>query len=1756
MGQIKRNVWLFGFLAIGACYFLFGEELRASVHNMLLIPEVEDKDIFPTEASIGRKLLYYKYDVDDLLEFSSPPESMKGIKHVNDPKEAEGIKVIPRSNLEEKSARSLKRNKRETRRGKKFSWELSINASKHGDAEIPIKSEAKESFQSKPNEYLDMAVHLKGAGPDKSYEKLHEAWESLGSIMDKLYREDLEELNKKPDTSVLVNTEATSSGLNKNLKTGSKPNGTENLKPLEVIGNKVQIDKHPNKSLQVAEKSREPKLFFGLLNFGGNSENPPLEEGSGMVFEDESLKNNISTENQSEVSVKDSNPTKIPAFISSSAVSKQGITKRFGVQESILEEPTVFSVDESVKDKETNFSISPEMKDAIETSNLLDIPPGITSTVADSPLTSDQLKEFCISLLSKVQKHPKSGDELPNFNESSDSITTEIAVTTEVKSARPEMSTEVTTQPSNREMGFIASLLHRITGGRFRQISDEIDTKPDSVTNLTISPNEALDMHGNLSKEELIASKEPDHTEFENLVTERDEDVLTIANCKNFFQRMQRDAVFSKPNLLDILNNPMLLNQDPSEFNITEIKEETQIRKVKVAFDPTKDITMDILFPTSTSNLKDVDLLDIEPTEGKTPEESFDEESLTTRIVGKVFEDARQSKSTYGNNIISLDIKEDSWNGTLDNSNMQDLVEKKKLTTPISESEIFISKLTTEVVADDVHSTEVVADDVHSTEVVADDVHSTEVVADDVHSTEVVADDVHSTEVVADDVHSTEVVADDVHSTEVVADDGNSVLTDKSLESSTDTSRFFGGLLNVGSGERGIQDFDSTTQDIFGSNRSFFSFLNFGSGETELDEVLSVDEKETATLHSTEEPKIVGDAFGFESDDQIKEEIVSQSVDKNHTDKLMDRIHEISSFIQSTQKSFNEHDLNQHENRNESQDIDELEISEQKTSTSLEEVLGDGNVDDRRFWNVLNLFGSGDGRELSETSIIPETSNIPTFDPNESLSLDELDDCDPESNCTQTNVETPLVFHPTRNETESGILKKDEESFNETGQSSEFRTDIPSESSKIKSSSEIESVFENEDIFKNTTPEPFLHFEEDCDENHDDLTEPFSLGPSSEVTTALTDQPRFFFDGSGAGGLFDRGNATINLVQEIESSTLTSEKKFNESGQSSVFLQNQDGFSSGAFEIEASSELESVFKNDPLMNSTFEPFDHLEEDCDKDHADLAEPFSLSPSTEVTTLSKNQQRFFFDGSGVGSLFGSDNATINFVQEPVLSSEPPSRRRGARLDDLPEMPWLEGMDEQIPEGKQPTNFVTSENSVIDSFDNTRLESNDRSSHSDENKIEISRDLASTISFNVDKELDKFGPNIEFEDGHEVVPKTTPKTLTTSSSSVYPKARATGSTQKLCNSASECNVLLNERCISVEGQGFCDCGRSFIRHPKTKKCEAPVVLETSLKLPSEEFHQDLYDKSSDLFLRKRLESIETILIVLSEEIRDTITAIDVAFSKGSLIVHWKLTLASEGNESISEIIQEVDSNLEEALKDEETLERVPLNTENALLLSVSNINQCEKKELNYCSLGADCIPDEDRGFKCRCKEGYLDNSRSPMYPGEICIEVCPPNFCGENGFCEQTGDGRRHCLCNSWHIGDRCEISGIVLISSFAAVNLFIILVVVFVICCLKRRRRRRRYYGNNQIMFQPPQEFGQMDQASPRLTAAVALDDLGPTKVSKYMSINTPRFMNPDIRITSPSIVGSSLSYDYDSTFDRTPSAEVKVDPPQYDNVPKV
>lgn len=72
----------------------------------------------------------------------------------------------------------------------------------------------------------------------------------------------------------------------------------------------------------------------------------------------------------------------------------------------------------------------------------------------------------------------------------------------------------------------------------------------------------------------------------------------------------------------------------------------------------------------------------------------------------------------------------------------------------------------------------------------------------------------------------------------------------------------------------------------------------------------------------------------------------------------------------------------------------------------------------------------------------------------------------------------------------------------------------------------------------------------------------------------------------------------------------------------------------------------------------------------------------------------------------------------------------------------------------------------------------------------------------------------------------------------------------------------------------------------------------------------------------------------------------------------------------------------------------------------------------------------------------------------------------------------------------------------------------------------RYRQSRFYDQNRVRFQPTgTELGRFT-ASPRLADAIAMGDVGPTKASKYMAISTPMRNTPDIRLTSPSILGGS------------------------------
>ncbi|GIY66909.1 uncharacterized protein CEXT_506761 [Caerostris extrusa] len=533
-----------------------------------------------------------------------------------------------------------------------------------------------------------------------------------------------------------------------------------------------------------------------------------------------------------------------------------------------------------------------------------------------------------------------------------------------------------------------------------------------------------------------------------------------------------------------------------------------------------------------------------------------------------------------------------------------------------------------------------------------------------------------------------------------------------------------------------------------------------------------------------------------------------------------------------------------------------------------------------------------------------------------------------------------------------------------------------------------------------------------------------------------------------------------------------------------------------------------------------ETMEHTESISENFSSEISES---SATTRAETIIPEERSFIgnlFLGSGAGGLF-DDNSEINLVEEvekttlspkeTLPSPVSPDSRRQSRLDDL---------NFEVRPVEQTDNPVQTQD-VSDVFNDTPPSSKDETLTPSRKEITDDGNEPGQIFEQASSEQTSIS---ETRKPFKIVQETTVtdgifSTLSSTPFDFDGRPKTTASVIRYCRSAKECDSRLNERCVTLEGQGVCECGRAFIRHPRTRVCEAPIVLRTSMRLPSEVFHRDLKDRSSHRFKKLRKDAIATMWVLLQEDptLYSSVASVDVAgFEKGSLVVHWELVLAANENESISEVVQLVDEDIKEAFKDEELLKKAPLNVENAMLLSVSNdINPCEKKELNYCNKDAECIRDDSRGFKCQCKEGYLDYSRNRMYLGEICVATCPKDYCGDNGYCELRGNGQKQCLCNGWYFGEKCEISGILVISGFAALNVVIIIVVLGAVC-----------------LAEDGDEQGFMET---------------------IRSISTPLHPNPSIQIISPSF-GSSLSYDYDSTFDRTPSVAVSMEPPKYDSVP--
>ncbi|GIX90316.1 uncharacterized protein CDAR_506861 [Caerostris darwini] len=1412
-----------------------------------------------------------------------------------------------------------------------------------------------------------------------------------------------------------------------------------------------------------------------------------------------------------------------------------------------------------------------------ERTSPFDSPFAATTIKPESPFTSEQLREFCVRLMGGIGKSSRSVDESSKFDGSGDldSLEEKDKISTDVPSVRPEVSTEVTVKPNSQRVGLFANLWNRLTGGRFRRLNHDIDMNMDTGEDSSISEEKGI-FQG------LSSTESGSNQNVENLVTE-DDSVLTVSDCETFFNVMKRDAIFTKPNLLDILINPHLLNIDTDEFNFTEIKDE-QMRFLSEGPDSEETVIEAItLLPISEKELRNFHLSSTEVANDQFSDEFLIQKEEITESSNKIFKDSFSDSPLTSSDVASSIAQESFDSGTMDKSKIKNLMKENE------NSETSFTERSSTLLNEQI---------------------------------------------------STQVTSEIKKS---LSQSNLDIITERLSEASTKMDSRIFGWLNLGSGNAEIQELDKlSTQKMDEIEEASFhpDLINFGSGDGELTDRFSIDEQHTTT-DSNIEPRVLGGIFEFENDiserevttkpkdPPIKEfSTLGPSMSKSDEDI-------IKAFEEQEHPSENEHVVQE-------KNTEIRLVSEDQTSSI--DTVNDEELN-RRFIGLPNFFGSGDGRALIEEPDHGNCSDValppfPVYDDgsqsisnftetpllvgpltNEiisNVSIYEKDRHDLEeyyyNEFTQTQSDNIEDFSKMKSTLASKMdpnydfYQEHEDSdvkihLKETMEHTESISEDSDVKIHLKETMEhTESIFEDSDV-KIHLKETMGHTESISEDSDVKIHLKETMGHTESISEDSDVKIHLKETMGHTESISEDSDVKIHLKETMEHTESISEDSDVKIHLKETMEHTESISEDSDVKIhlkETMEHTESISEDSDVkihLKETMEHTESISEDSDvkihlKETMKHTESISESSTTTRTETVIPEERSFignlFLGSGAGGLF-DDNSEINLVEEiekTTFSPVPSPGRRGARFHDewpielfeidatatqketlpspvspdsrrqsrLDDLPFEVRPAEQV---EQTDNPVQTQD-VSDVFNETPPSSKDetltpsrKEITDDGNEPGQMFEQASSEQTSI-SETRKLFKNVE----ETTVTDGIFSTLSSTPFNFDGRPKTTASVIRYCSSAKECDNRLNERCVTLEGQGVCECGRAFIRHPRTRVCEAPIVLRTSLKLPGEVFHRDLKDPSSHRFKKMSKDAIATMWVLLQENptLYSSVASVDVSgFEKGSLVVHWELVLVANDNESISEVVQLVDEDIQEAFKDEELLKKAPLNVENAMLLSVSNdVNPCEKKELNYCSKDAECIRDDHRGFKCRCKEGYQDYSRNRMYMGEICVATCP-DYCGDNGYCELRGNGQKQCLCNGWYFGEKCEISGILVISGFAALNVVIIIVVLGAVCLCRRRRRQARFYGNNQVMFNPDHELNNFGPVSPRVTNTIALDEGGPAKSSKYRSISTPLHPNPSIQIISPSF-GSSLSYDYDSTFDRTPSVAVSMEPPKYDSVP--
>lgn len=284
------------------------------------------------------------------------------------------------------------------------------------------------------------------------------------------------------------------------------------------------------------------------------------------------------------------------------------------------------------------------------------------------------------------------------------------------------------------------------------------------------------------------------------------------------------------------------------------------------------------------------------------------------------------------------------------------------------------------------------------------------------------------------------------------------------------------------------------------------------------------------------------------------------------------------------------------------------------------------------------------------------------------------------------------------------------------------------------------------------------------------------------------------------------------------------------------------------------------------------------------------------------------------------------------------------------------------------------------------------------------------------------------------------------------------------RFCVLSFDCDLLLNERCIQHEKFGLCGCQVGFYRHPQTKECLPKVIMRLVLKLtwPSN-LNTGNYSSATLQNMHSFRQPIETIIKAFIpkslwlQSIVGKVNLIGLRENNQIAVIDLYLHLDSTRTSSstlIREAKYQTYTDLMKFIAIYNEINKRLVNfttvypTSLELIDVTGDINLCEITDMNYCSKQAICTHDT-YFINCGCLEGFSDVSPLHVkYPGEICRIQCTDNYCHNGGYCHIVNDVQLYCSCQRWNVGNRCQFSSLVVISTFLVAVIIVLLIIALI------------------------------------------------------------------------------------------------------------